>query len=300
MPRPERIIDTHQHINWNQRDAAALVADCDTHGIDCAWLLTWLIGPAEFESADYQQYLDPALVLDGVSHPGIPLNALLAARERWPGRFVVGYCPNPLWPNAAKLLEVAHRMHGIRVCGEWKFRQAFDDPRSLEIFAVAGRLGLPVVLHLDVPYLPTGEGARAYQPHWFGGTVAHLERALQACPDTIFIGHAPGFWREISGDAEGDPRQYPDGLVVPGGRIAALFDIYPNLYADLSAGSGLGALSRDPVHAVDFLTRFADRLLFGRDYYGTKLHEFLSSLPLADDVVQKIYWRNALRLVPGP
>lgn len=298
MPFPNKIIDSHQHINWNLRNTADLIADCDAHQISQAWLLTWHLGPAEHEATDYQTVLDPALMpTEGQGHPGITLAALLAARQQYPDRFILGYCPNPLWPNAAKLLEVAHRMHRVRVCGEWKFRQLIDDPRSLEIFRMAGRLGLPVVLHLDVPYLAGADGRPVYQPRWYGGTVANLERVLQACPETQFIGHAPGFWREISGDADIDSRQYPEGPVAPGGRLEQLFARNPNLHADLSAGSGLMALSRDPVHALQFLTRHADRLLFGRDYYEQKLHAFLSTLSLEPQVVEKIYWRNAQRLV---
>ncbi len=295
---PKNIIDSHQHVNWNLRNTADLIADCDAHNISQAWLLTWYLGPAEHEATDFQAFLDPALVADGQGHPGITLESLLAARQQHSGRFILGYCPNPLWPNAAKLLEVAHRMHRVRICGEWKFRQLVDDPRSLEIFRMAGRLGLPVVLHLDVPYLLDVDGRPVYQPRWFGGTIANLENALKACSETQFIGHAPGFWREISGDADADPRQYPDGPVAAGGKLDHLFARYRNLHADLSAGSGLSALTRDPEHAAQFLTRHADRLLFGRDHYEQKLHAFLSTLPLAPEVVEKIYWRNAQRLVP--
>ena len=300
MALPKKIVDSHQHVNWHKRDSVGLIADCDAHGIAYSWLLNWCLGPAEYESGDYQIHLNPVLTPDSGSHPGIPLSDLIQARDRHPRRFQVGYCPNPLWRNAPQLLEVAYHMHGVRVCGEWKYRQPFDDPRSLEIFRMAGSLKMPVVLHLDVPYLKNAEGKSEYQPLWFGGTVANLERALQACPQTVFVGHAPGFWREISGGADDDPKQYPDGPVASGGRLYRLFETYPNLYADLSAGSGRTALARDPRHAAQFATRFADRLLFGRDYYEQKLHEFLQTLPLNQDVVDKIYWQNAERLVPPP
>ena len=300
MPSPTKIVDSHQHVNWHSRDSVGLIADMDAHGIAYSWLLNWCLGPAEFESADYQQHLNPVIMTDGGSHPGIPLTELINARDKFPRRFHVGYCPNPMWQHAARLVEVAYHMHGARICGEWKYRQLFDDPRSLEIFRTAGRLKMPVVLHLDVPYLKNETGQSTYQPLWFGGTVANLERALEACPETNFIGHAPGFWREISGEADSDPKQYPDGPVAPGGRLYLLFDKYPNLYADLSAGSGRTALARDPKHALQFVTRYADRLLFGRDYYEQKLHDFLKTLPLTTDVVEKIYWQNAERLVPPP
>lgn len=300
MPAPTRIVDSHQHVRWHQRDEHGLVADLDAHAIAYAWLLTWQLGPVE-QSPDHASYLNPALTLPDGSHPGIPLSELLAVREKFPQRFIVGYCPHPLWPNAPLLLEAAHHMHDVRVCGEWKFRVPFDDPRCLALFAMAGKLKLPVVLHLDVQWLPDpATGAPVYQRAWYGGNVAALDRALTACPETAFIGHAPGFWREISGDADASPNPYPHTPVTPGGRLQPLFDRHSNLYADLSAGSSRNALARDPAHAVQFLTRYADRLLFGRDYYGTELHTFLQAQPLSADVVEKIYWRNAEKLAAPP
>ncbi|MBS0664149.1 MAG: amidohydrolase family protein [Verrucomicrobia bacterium] len=300
MASPSRLVDSHQHVRWHQRNEHDLVADLDAHGIEYAWLLTWNLGPAE-QSPEHANYLNPALTLPDGSHPGIPLSDLLATRVQYPRRFVVGYCPHPAWPNAPALLEAAHRMHDVRICGEWKFRLHFDDPRCLAVFRMAGKLRLPVVLHLDVPWLPQPQtGERTFQPSWYGGTVERLERALQACPETVFVGHAPGFWRKISGDADRSADPYPASPVAPGGRLYRLFDTYPNLVADLSAGSGRNALARDPAHAVQFLTRYADRLLFGRDYYGQELHAFLQTLPLPADVTEKIYSQNAERLVAKP
>jgi len=77
-----------------------------------------------------------------------------------------------------------------------------------------------------------------------------------------------------------------------------LLDKYPNLYADLSAGSGLNAQRRDPKHGSEFVHRFADRLLFARDYYGGELLDYLRSMNLPKDVSEKIFFRNAEKLVP--
>jgi predicted TIM-barrel fold metal-dependent hydrolase len=291
-------IDSHQHVYWHGRDAAGLVADMDAHGIDRAWLLSWEILPHEDEPI-YHGALNPVHMRPDGTHPGIPLSDLIRARDACPDRFILGYFPHPQLPDAPKLFEAAVNIHGVRVCGEWKFRMCFDDPRCLEVYRVAGRLGCPVVLHLDVPYLPDAQtGEKRYQRSWYGGTVDHLERALEACPETTFIGHAPGFWREISGDCAADPEVYPKGPIIPGGRLHGLFERHANLCADLSAGSALYALKRDPKHAKAFLIRFADRLLFGRDYYGGDLLDFLSSLELPVEIQEKIFYRNALRLVP--
>jgi len=271
----------------------------DEHGIEYAWLLSWEIPPFE-DHPGYHAVLSPRNLRPDGTHAGIRLSDLLRARDHYPTRFVVGYCPHPTVGNAPSLLAAAARIHEVKVCGEWKFRVPFDDPRSLELFHAAGELGLPVVLHLDVPYL-LKDGKRTYQPHWYGGTVDNLERALQACPRTTFVGHAPGFWREISADADTDPDAYPSGPVQGRGRLYDLFDRYPNLLADLSAGSARRALERDPEHAVQFINRYHDRLLFGRDFYGQELHAFMSGLSLSQEVREGIYHRNAEKVVPnGP
>jgi predicted TIM-barrel fold metal-dependent hydrolase len=150
-----------------------------------------------------------------------------------------------------------------------------------------------VVLHIDTPFLNG-----VYQENWYGGEIGALEQALQACPDTIFVGHAPGFWRHVSGDEATDPENYPSGPIVPGGRLFEMFAQYPNLWADLSAGSGLNALKRMEDGGLGFLEDHQDRLLFGRDAPGNALQVYLDGLDLADDVREKIYFENALRLVP--
>ena len=73
---------------------------------------------------------------------------------------------------------------------------------------------------------------------------------------------------------------------------------HPNLYADLSAGSGLNALQRDPAFAVDFVLEFQDRLLYARDCFHNEHQEFLNGLGLSQDILVEIYAQNALRLVP--
>lgn len=299
MTAPTRIIDTHQHTFWWHRDDAGLIADMDEHRIEYAWLLTWEILPGE-HSENYTSVLNPVHVRPDGTHRGIPLEDLVIAKRNYPDRFVLGFCPHPLSGNAAERLKAAAGMYGVRVCGEWKFRIPFDDPRCIVLFRMAGELGMPIVLHLDVPFLPDEKGTPVYCDKWYGGTVENLERALIACPDTVFIGHAPGFWREISGDAARVGEAYPKGPVQAPGQVHRLLEKYDNLYADLSAGSGHFALKRDPEHAKKFLTDFSERLFFARDYYGNELHEFLSTLDLDEKVVENIYWRNAEKLVPKP
>ena len=94
---------------------------------------------------------------------------------------------------------------------------------------------------------------------------------------------------------------YPKGPVKPGGAIDRLMDRYGNIYGDLSAGSGLNALRRDPDFGREFLIRRADRLLFGTDYLseGMKVEQFafLKQLDLPAGVQAKVFRENARRIL---
>jgi len=294
------IVDAHQHVFWHRTDDAGLIADMDEHGIDRAWVLTWDVPPHE-DAPEFHSAFNPAHARSDGTHPGLPLSDIIRARDTYPDRLVPGYCPDPRLRMAPDLFAAAVEMHGVRVCGEWKFRMLIDDPRCIELFRRAGALNCPVTLHLDVPYRAAPDGGEARYCHgWYGGTIENLQRAVRACPQTIFLGHAPGFWREISGDADTDPELYPNGPVTKGGRLYRVLDENPNLFLDLSAGSARGALSRDPRNAREFLCRYADRVLFARDMLGNQLDDFLKTLDLPSDVQDALYSGNALKLVPAP
>lgn len=100
------------------------------------------------------------------------------------------------------------------------------------------------------------------------------------CPETNLLGHAPGFWRELTGNADTYPEANLKPPLKPGGRLHALFDNYSNIYGDLSAGSALRA---DPPMARELLLR-PDRFVFAHDCYGSDLREFLDNLDLPADV----------------
>jgi predicted TIM-barrel fold metal-dependent hydrolase len=291
------LIDSHNHSHYNGVGPEGLIAEMDAFGIDLAWLLTWYLPPSEHVPSSHRAF-NPRNVRPDGTHAGVTLADVLETCQRFPTRFVAGYCPCPTEGNAADLFEAAYRVYGVRICGEWSYRTVLDDPRAIELFRRAGQLHCPVVLHIDAPYLPDAQGKPIYQEFWYGGNLEALARALQACPATIFIGHAPGFWRYLSGDEAAERAIYPAGPIHPGGRLLELFEQFPNLWADLSAGSGLGALRRDPGFARDFLIRYADRLLYGRDNKGNALQEFLKTLDLPQPVRDKLFFQNAQKLVP--
>jgi predicted TIM-barrel fold metal-dependent hydrolase len=287
------IIDAHQHVFWHGHDDEAVVRSMDEHGIDVSWLLTWEGWADEINEEAYAESMDPR---DG--RAWLPLKGVMEACRRYPDRFVPGYCPNPRDPHAPKRLEAAVRIFGVKICGEWKFRIPFDDPRCIALFWKAGELNLPVTFHLDVPFLPAST-SRTLEPYWYGGTIANLERVLQQCPDTIFLGHAPGFWRELADDADTNPDMYPDGPVSSDGKLWGLFDSYPNLWADLSAGSARLALSRDMEIGRKFVEKYHERLLFGRDCFDGDMMALLKEMDLSEEIFRRITETNATTLLAG-
>jgi predicted TIM-barrel fold metal-dependent hydrolase len=265
----------------------------DDNGIAKAWLLSWECGATEY-SPHYNAKTSSG-ALGSVAGP-ISFSRCLSYVERVPERFILGYCPDPRLPDACDRLEAAHRIFGARVCGELKCRMMYDNPDALRLFRLAGELKMPVVFHLEYDRRLTRKEPWC---EWWGGTLDTIERMLQACPDTIFLGHAPGFWAHISGDDLYLKGGYPPlaAPVLPGGRISALMHRCANLYCDLSAGSGLTALSRDKSFSAAFITEFQDRVLFGRDGFDSRLRELLESLALDRTVLAKVLAGNAERLL---
>jgi len=103
-------------------------------------------------------------------------------------------------------------------------------------------------------------------------------------------------------------------------RLGKLFDTYPNVSADIAAV--LAELGRQPYSAHDFLVKYQDRILMGKDIYEVdeykwyfrcletrdeyfeyyrKRHAFwrIYGFDVPDDVLKKVYYKNALRLLPG-
>ncbi len=268
------IIDCHMHVNWLGRNPDDIVKHLDAIGVDKAWVLTW-------------QDRDGGISSDSYIH--LSPEAAMAAYRKHPKRFIPFCAVDPRRENAEDILRGLVKQ-GCKGYGELKLRLMADNCDLVSMYKLCGKLKLPVLIHLDVPRLGC--------PFWYAGNVDALERAAVQCPKTAFIGHGPGFWREISGDADRRIRQaYPKGKVTPGGKLPKLLSKYDNIYADLSAGSGLNSLKRDLKHARKFLVKYHKKLLYGTDYYDRSLLDFLESLELDPEVFKDITYRNAARLV---
>lgn len=103
-------------------------------------------------------------------------------------------------------------------------------------------------------------------------------------------------------------------------ELGRLMDKHPNMHADIAAV--IYEFGRQPRFAREWLIRYQDRVLFGKDSwapseypvyfrvletadeyfdYYRKYHAFwkMYGLELPDEVLKKVYYKNALRVIPG-
>lgn len=197
------------------------------------------------------------------------------------------------------LLEHYKRL-GAKGVGEVTANLYIDDPYMYNLFAACEKCGLPLTFHIGVKNRGYGIVDELGLPR--------LEKALQDFPNLIFLGHSQRFWSEIGSDVTEENRSgYPSGPVMPGGRVIELMRKYPNLYGDMSAGSGGNAFLRDPEHAYKMIEEFQDRLCFGTDIASYKsrsnanLCSFLDEAMLSGKISYEAYYKvcrgNALRLL---
>lgn len=134
--------------------------------------------------------------------------------------------------------------------GEMKYRVAVDSPEMHRVYKLAEEMRVPVLLHFEHETYNTG--------------FERFDKVLKAYPKVNFIGHAQTWWGNISAGLD-QLDLYPKGPVKPGGLTDKLLGDYANLYADLSAGSGLNAMTRDPEFYRGFIARHSAKLLWGSD-----------------------------------
>ncbi|MDA0833355.1 MAG: amidohydrolase family protein [Planctomycetota bacterium] len=278
---PGRYVDIHTHLGrtWNT-----------TEILTAKDLLKWMD-----ENDIAQSVVLPLVSPESSSYPLTP-DFVLEETKDHRDRLIPFCCIDPRTSfqggkeGLAGMLK-DYRDRGCKGFGEHKTGIAMDDPRNLLVYETCGEVGLPVLFHtdtirnVDAPGLPI------------------LEKVLKKLPQTTFIAHANGWWASISGDVteQAQLSSYPKGPVVPGGAIDRIMDECPNIYGDLSAGSGANAIMRDLEFGREFLLRRADRLLFGTDYLtpGQDVPQLTlyRQLELPDDVQAKIFRDNARKLL---
>lgn len=198
-------------------------------------------------------------------------------------------------------------------------RIAVDDPRLAPLWDKAGELGIPVLIHSADP-------AEFWQPHdRFNERWLELKlRPRRIRPPDRF----PPF-EQIIGEQHNMFRTHPNTKFINAHlgwlghdleRLGTLLDEIPNMYVGL--GAVLYELGRQPRFAREWLIRYQDRVLMGKDAYNKeefytyfrvfetadeyfdyyrRYHAFwqMYGLDLPDEVLRKIYYENALDIVPG-
>ena len=273
-------IDVHTHLGrtWNF-----------TEEVTAKGLLRWM------DQSQIAQAVVLPLVSPEASTFPAPTDFVLSQTKPHRDR-LIPFCvfdPRTTYTGGRKgLVDILRRWadQGARGLGEHKPGIRVDDERNLALYAACGEARLPILFHLDNERNMDAPG------------LPGLEKVLKRFPEVTFIGHGPGWWASISGDVKAaDMNGYPEGRVAPGGAIDRLMDKYPNIYGDLSAGSGALAITRDQDFGRQFLVRRADRLMFGTDYLspGQEVAQLtlfrLMDLPQA--VQGKIFRENAQRVL---
>ena len=192
-----------------------------------------------------------------------------------------------------------YKDQGCKGIGELMPNLPFLDPRVQNMFKHASDVGLPITFDISAQI-----GGRYGLYDDMG--LPQLERSLSRWPDLIILGHGPSFWSEMGTfETPADRAGYASYPIKEEGVVPKLFRRYPNLYGDLSAGSGYNALARDRDHAVRFINEFPDRLLFGTDICNNDqdapICEFLIGLKddgsITEEVFNGLARKNAIRLL---
>ncbi|SOD92651.1 amidohydrolase family protein [Spirosoma fluviale] len=198
-------------------------------------------------------------------------------------------------------------------------RVRVDDPRLDPIWAKCGELGVPVLIHTADPK-SFWDPMDRYNERWLelklhGGRrrspndpvpweqlIAEQHNVFRKHPKTTFIAAHMGW--------------YPNDL----NKLDSLMTVFPNMNVEI--GAVIAELGRQPRASRKFFEKYQDRILFGKDSwvpseyatyfrvlesddeyfpYHKKYHAFwrMYGMGLPDEILKKVYYKNALRIVPG-
>jgi predicted TIM-barrel fold metal-dependent hydrolase len=316
------VIDAHNHLGaefgggWINRPINELIEVLDQAGVvlyvdlDGGWGEDVLISHIELVKSKYP---DRFQVFGGVnwerwSDLGDSFPEWAASRIRVQAG--IGAQGLKIWKNFGLSVR-DHRGNIVKV----------DDARLDPIWQTTAELKLPVMIHVADPvafFDPIDETNERWEelnanPDWqftsppypsFSNIIEGFANLVRRYPQTIFIGAHVGC--------------YAENLM----WVANLIDQCSNFYVDISAR--IGELGRQPYTARRFFIKYSDRILYGSDF-GPDLNAYQLSyrfletddeyfnyndseipqqgrwhvygLYLPDDVLQKIYLRNAENLL---
>ncbi len=194
-----------------------------------------------------------------------------------------------------------------------------DDPRLDPIWKKCGELGIPVLIH-------TGDPAPFWQPN---DSTNERWLELKQRPGRKRDPATEPSWEQIMNEQHNVFRKHPKTIFISAhlawlgnnlARLGELLDEMPNMYTEI--GAVIAELGRQPRFAREWFIKYQDRVLFGKDVwepseyyvyfrcletsddyfkYYRRRHAFwrIYGLNLPDEVLKKLYYKNALAIIPG-
>lgn len=271
-----------------------------------------------------------------LSDPSHLANAIQNAKRTTPNRLVVftnlsfAGLGEPGWTeNAVKQLEadVKTGAQGLKIYKSLGFSVKdnkgniirVDDPRLDPVWEKCGRLGIPVLIHTADP------------KQFWQEADEHNERWLELLtyPNRKRSDKDPAPWEDLIRQQHNIIRKHPQTNFIAAhfgwyandlDHLGRLLDSFPNMYIEF--GAIIAELGRQPRAAKQFFEKYQDRILFGKDSwvpseyatyfrvlettdeyfpYHKKYHAYwrMYGMGLSDAVLKKVYYKNALKLIPG-
>lgn len=198
-------------------------------------------------------------------------------------------------------------------------RIKIDDPRIGPVWEKCGELGIPVLIHSADPK-PFWDPMDEKNERW-------LE--LKTRPGRKRSDTDPAPWETIIAEQHNIFRNHPRTTFINAHlgwygnnlqKLGELMDQFPNMQTEI--GAVIAELGRQPRFARAFLIKYQDRVMFGKDSwvpeeyatyfrvletaddyfpYHKRYHAFwrMYGLDLPDEVLKKVYYKNALRVIPN-
>jgi uncharacterized protein len=264
------------------------------------------------------------------------MKGIANVKESYPNRFIIfaniefkGIGEKGWTENAVKQLEadVKNGANGLKIFKNLGLsvkdnngkRVPVDDPRLDAIWQKCGELKIPVLIHTADPKSFWDE-VDEHNERWME-IVTHPGRKRgpdNPAPWETLIEEQHAMFKKHSGTTfiAAHFGWYPNDL----GKLGKLLDQLPNVVVEF--GAVIAELGRQPITAKQFFTKYQDRILFGKDSwvpdeyktyfrvlessdeyfpYHKKYHAFWSmyGMGLPDDILKKVYYKNALRIIPN-
>lgn len=307
------VIDIHNHTTITAENLETMIKEMDATGLQLLVNLSGGASPAAIkQKVDFiraSKYANRFRVFANVNWDG-------AGGPGWAEKAVADLEASV--KNGAIGLKIFKSL-GLTTKKADGTRLAIDDPALKPVWDACARLDIPVIIHtaepkeffspldytnerwLELALFPDRRNYMPGQPT-FEQLLGERDRMFAANPKTRYIGaHFAYYGHDLK-------------------AAAAMLDRLPNVVLEVSAV--LYEFGRAPRSSHDFFIKYQDRILFGKDAYEASeypyywrvfetrdeyfdyyrdYHAFwkLYGIDLPDEVLKKVYYKNALKVAKG-